>query len=397
MLTRVRVRRVRRRRQAVRLAGDADDVRRVAAAGALGVVRVDRAAADRGHRVARRSPDSLSVSVWICTCMSSSSAGVAATRRSPPASRPSPRGSSGRSRRRGPARAAARRRTREPLPRKPKLSGKASAACSMRPRLTVPDEQMPTVTGPEAAAEHRRDARRDRLLAEAGASRSARARRSRRPWRSCPRPSARPCSRRPPCPGSTPSMSLRVAGLADADDAAVLDPDVGLHDARARRRSRATFVITKSSAPSAAVIAPCVPRPSRSVLPPPNTHSSPRHEQVLLDLAPRGRCRRAARGRRSSGRTAPRTRAREIRIAQRHPARPREAAARARAPSAAVRGSPPRRPSVRRLRPWTSRVAAERDELDLALVARLEPHRGAGRDVEPHPERRRRGRSERRG
>ena len=45
-------------------------------------------------------------------------------------------------------------------------------------------------------------------------------------------------------------------------------------------------MITKSSAPSAAVIAPCVPSPSRSVLPPPNTHSSPVDEQVLLDLRP---------------------------------------------------------------------------------------------------------------
>ena len=37
--------------QAVRLAGDADDVRCVAAAGALGVIGVDRAAVDRRDRV----------------------------------------------------------------------------------------------------------------------------------------------------------------------------------------------------------------------------------------------------------------------------------------------------------------------------------------------------------
>ena len=48
---RERPRRVRRAREHVRLAADADDVRRVAAAGALGVVRVDRAALERGDRV----------------------------------------------------------------------------------------------------------------------------------------------------------------------------------------------------------------------------------------------------------------------------------------------------------------------------------------------------------
>ena len=48
---RVGIGRIGRRRQAIRLAGDADDVRRMAAAGALGVVHVDGAAADRGKRI----------------------------------------------------------------------------------------------------------------------------------------------------------------------------------------------------------------------------------------------------------------------------------------------------------------------------------------------------------
>src|SRR5690606_37770887 len=45
----VRARRVGRRRQYVGLAGDADDVRGVPAAGAFGVVGVDRAPVDRGE------------------------------------------------------------------------------------------------------------------------------------------------------------------------------------------------------------------------------------------------------------------------------------------------------------------------------------------------------------
>ena len=47
----VGVGRVGRGRQAVGLAGDADDVRRVAAAGALGVIHVDGAALDGGQGV----------------------------------------------------------------------------------------------------------------------------------------------------------------------------------------------------------------------------------------------------------------------------------------------------------------------------------------------------------
>jgi hypothetical protein len=79
-------RRVRRGRQDVLEPADGDDVGRVAAAGALGMVRVDRAFPERGdrrygrdERVRRRAmydiaryphstnPDSLSVSVWMFT------------------------------------------------------------------------------------------------------------------------------------------------------------------------------------------------------------------------------------------------------------------------------------------------------------------------------------------
>jgi hypothetical protein len=48
---RVRARRIRRRRQDVGLAHRLDDVGRMAAAGAFGVIGVDRAALERGQRV----------------------------------------------------------------------------------------------------------------------------------------------------------------------------------------------------------------------------------------------------------------------------------------------------------------------------------------------------------
>ena len=51
MFDRVGVGRIGGRRQAVGDAGDPDDVGRVAAAGALGVIHVDGAAADRRQRV----------------------------------------------------------------------------------------------------------------------------------------------------------------------------------------------------------------------------------------------------------------------------------------------------------------------------------------------------------
>ena len=89
---RVGVGRVGRRRQAVRVAGDADDVRRVAAAGALGVVHVDRAAVDRGQRVLEEA--GLVERVGVDLDLEVELVGDAEGRcRSRPASRPSPRGS----------------------------------------------------------------------------------------------------------------------------------------------------------------------------------------------------------------------------------------------------------------------------------------------------------------
>ena len=73
-----------------------------------------------------------------------------------------------------------------------------------------------------------------------------------------------------------------VAGLADADDPAVADADVGLDDAPVIEDRRAP-VMTRSGVPSARV-APDWPIDSRITLPPPNTASSPPTQQVALDL-----------------------------------------------------------------------------------------------------------------
>ena len=117
------------------------------------------------------------------------------------------------------------------------MIGHASEAWSIRPRLTVPDEVMPTVTGPEAAAQHRRDPGRDRLLAQAG-----RVEVDVHVDRACggDHPLGRPDIgvRADDHPCIDAVHRLRVARLADPDDPAVLDADVALDDPRARRRSR---------------------------------------------------------------------------------------------------------------------------------------------------------------
>ena len=112
----------------------------MAAAGAFGVIRVDRAALERGERVSTK-PDSFSVSVWIATCTSYASATVrqlsiaagvvpqSSCSFSPitPASICSSSGSG---------------RLALPLPRKPKFIAQPSAACSMRMMFQGPGVQV---------------------------------------------------------------------------------------------------------------------------------------------------------------------------------------------------------------------------------------------------------------
>ena len=67
-------------------------------------------------------------------------------------------------------------------------------------------------------------------------------------------------------------LNVRIAGLADGGNVAVLDADVGLDDAPMVEIS--ALVMTVSSAPCLLVIWRC-PMPSRITLPPPNFTSSP--------------------------------------------------------------------------------------------------------------------------
>ena len=162
----VRPRRVGRRRQHVRLAARLDDVGRVAAAGAFGVVGVDRAALERRERRPRRSPIRSA-----CRCGSrparpsrrrrsrqlSIAAGVVP--QSSCSFRPiAPASTCSRS---GAGRLAL------PLPRKPRFIGNASAASSMRWMCHGPGRagrRERAGGGPGAAADHRRDARHQRLV-----------------------------------------------------------------------------------------------------------------------------------------------------------------------------------------------------------------------------------------
>ena len=65
----------------------------------------------------------------------------------------------------------------------------------------------------------------------------------------------------------------RIAGLSDADDAAVANAEVAFDDSDDGSMTT-TLQSRKSSAPSALVM-PAMPIPSRRVLPPPCRHSSP--------------------------------------------------------------------------------------------------------------------------
>ena len=128
-------------RQHVELAADADDVGRMAAAGALGMERVDGAALEGGDRV-------LDEAAFVERVGVDRHLHVVARRRrrgscrSPPASCPNPRAASGRRRRPRSARSSPCGRVALPLPKKPRFIGKASAACSMRARCQGPGVQV---------------------------------------------------------------------------------------------------------------------------------------------------------------------------------------------------------------------------------------------------------------
>ncbi len=223
-----RVRRVGRGRQAVRLAGDSDDVRRVAAAGALRVVGVDRAAADRRHRVLVEAGlvERVGVDLHLhVELVAGAQRGVDHRRHRAPvlvdlqADR---------------ARAALLQQRRDVIRRA--LAEEAEVERERLTRLQHPPEVHRARRGdadrhrPQPAAEHRRDPGGDRLLAQPSRVEvDVHVQRA----RGRDHPLARAHVRvRPDHEARVDAVHrLRVAGLADPGDAAVLDADVALDDA----------------------------------------------------------------------------------------------------------------------------------------------------------------------
>ena len=184
----------------------------------------------KAARVVSTKPDSFSVSVWIATCTSMRSATV---RQLSIAAGVVPQSSCSFSPQ-APASICSLRPAgllALPLPKKPRFIGRPSAACSMRPMCHGPGVNVVAsvpCAGPGAAAHHGGDAAVERLvdllradevdvavdaaggddLALAGDRLGA-----------------------GPDDDVDAGLDVGIAGLADADDAAVLEADIGLHDA----------------------------------------------------------------------------------------------------------------------------------------------------------------------
>ena len=225
---RVGVRRVRRGRQAVRLAGDADDVRRVAAAGALRVVRVDRAAADRVHRVLEEAGLVQRVGVDLhlhVELVARVERGVDDRgHRAPVLVDLEPDGAGAHLLQQRLDRVRGALAEEAEVEREP-VGGLQHPAEVLGTRGADSDRDRP-----EPPAEQRRDAGRDRLLAQAGRVEvdvhvDAAGGRDHPLAGADVGTCAHDHARRDAV------HQLRVAGLADAGDASVLDADVGLHDA----------------------------------------------------------------------------------------------------------------------------------------------------------------------
>jgi hypothetical protein len=240
----------------------------VAAARAFGVEGVDGAALERGDGVSTK-PDSFSVSVWIATCTSISSATL---RQLSMAAGVVPQSSCSFSRSRRPRSARSGCGSEAlPLPRKPRFIGKASAACSMRAMCQGPGVQvvalvpvagpvpppsmvvMPDISASSICCGQMKwmcavDAAGGEDHAFAGDDLGAR-----------------------PDDDGHAGLDVRVAGLADGRDAAVLDADVGLDDAPVIDDQR----VGDDGIGTSARVRWLWPMPSRITLPPPNFTSSP--------------------------------------------------------------------------------------------------------------------------
>ena len=180
---RVGIGRIGRRRQAIGDAGDADDIGRMAAAGAFGVIHVDGAAADGGERVLDEAGFVERVGVQLhlkIEVVGDGETGVDRCRHRAPVFVNLQADAAGfqlLDERSGLVRIAAAEETEID---RPVLGGLQHLADIEGAAGIDADGDRA-----ERAAEHRGNARRDRVLAQARPSRNARARRWRRAWRSC--------------------------------------------------------------------------------------------------------------------------------------------------------------------------------------------------------------------
>ena len=228
-IDRVRARRIGARGQDVQLAARADDVRRVAAAGTLRVIGVDGAALEGSERVSTK-PDSLSVSVWIATCTSISSA---TARQLSMAAGVVPQSSCS-FRPMTPGRdllPSGLRRLALPLPSRPKFIGNESDRLQHAvdvPRARRAGRGRGPGRGAGAAADHGRDAGVERLLDLLRADHvNVRIDASGRYDHAL----ARDDLGRRADHDVDAGLNVGIAGLADGADATVLDADVGFDDA----------------------------------------------------------------------------------------------------------------------------------------------------------------------
>jgi hypothetical protein len=224
----VRVGRVRRRREAVRLARDADDVRGMPASRALRVVGVDGPAGDRVHRVleepglVERVRVDLDLHVQL----------VARVQRCPDDGRHrapvlvdlEPDGA------RAPLLEQRRDVVGGPLAEEPEVDRERLGGLEHPAEVHGARRADPDGDGPEASAQHRRDPARDRLLAQAGRV-EVHVHVDRSRGGDHPLGGAHVGARPHDEVGVDALHGARVAGLADPGDPAVLDPDVRLHDA----------------------------------------------------------------------------------------------------------------------------------------------------------------------
>ena len=146
---------------------------------------------------------------------------------------PNPRAASGRWRRRAPVRAAARASAQLPLPRKPRFIGYSSAASSMRCMFQMPGVQVVAfvpVAGPVPPP----------IMVVMPLASACSICCGQMKWMCVSMPPAVTMQPSPAMtsvaapmtmPGVMPLWMQRISGVADADDAPVLDADVGLDDA----------------------------------------------------------------------------------------------------------------------------------------------------------------------